>query len=122
MNQGFRLFPVAASAGASSVDAVYMFLLAVATFFTVLIFILIVYFALKYRDGRIVDRRNPVHENTTIEVAWSLIPLVLAMVMFGWGAALYVRGSQPPPDAMTIDVIGKQWMWRIYHGNGKQEI
>ena len=80
MNEEFRLFPTAASDGAASVDAIFFFLMAIATFFTVLIFILIVYFALKYRADRNVDRTNPVHENTTIEVAWSLVPLALAMI------------------------------------------
>jgi cytochrome c oxidase subunit 2 len=122
MNSEFRLHPVQASAAAASVDAVYFYLVAVATFFSVLIFILIVYLALKYRATRTVDRTNPVHENLTIELAWSAVPLVLAMTMFGWGAAIFVQGSQAPPNARVIDVIGKQWMWRTYQPEGKQEI
>jgi cytochrome c oxidase subunit II len=122
MSEDYRLFPIAASADASRVDALYFFLLAVTCFFSVLIFLLIVYFALYYRDGRNVDRSRPVHENLAVEIGWSLIPLGLTMIMFLWGATLFVQGSQAPPDAMTIDVIGKQWMWRIYHANGKREL
>jgi cytochrome c oxidase subunit 2 len=39
------------------------------------------------------------------------VPFVLAMVMFAWGAILYHRMYEPPPDAMEIYVVGKQWMW-----------
>jgi cytochrome c oxidase subunit 2 len=122
MTEEHRLFPIAASADASRVDALYFFLVAVTCFFSVLIFLLIVYFALKYRAARNVDRSHPVHENLAVELGWSLIPLALAMMMFLWGAVLFVQGSQPPENSMTIDVIGKQWMWRIYHANGKREI
>ncbi len=122
MNTEYRLFPIQAADGAAGVDALFFFQCAVTVFFSVLIFVLIVFFALKYRQGRNVDRSNPVHELWSIELTWSIIPLALTMVMFGWGAVLYVRGSQAPPNALTIDVIGKQWMWRIYHPEGNQEI
>jgi cytochrome c oxidase subunit 2 len=44
------------------------------------------------------------------------------MVMFVWGAVLYFEMHQPPVDAEEIYVVGKQWMWKIQHPNGKQEI
>ena len=42
--------------------------------------------------------------------------------MFIWGADLYLRLFQPPPDAMKIYVIGKQWMWKVEHPGGQREI
>ena len=52
----FPLFPDQASVSAERVDAVYFGLLAISAFFALLIFVLIVYFALKYRRERNVDR------------------------------------------------------------------
>src|SRR5688572_17880136 len=49
MWQGFPLFPEVASTIAASVDALYFFLTAVTVFFSGLIFVLIFYFAVKYR-------------------------------------------------------------------------
>lgn len=118
----FRLVPRQAADGAASVDALTLFLCLVSAFFTILIFVLIVYFALYYRKGRAVDRRNPVHELLSVEIGWSVVPLILTMIMFGWGAVLFVRGGQMPENALTIDIIGKQWMWRVYHPEGNQEI
>ena len=55
MGRGFQWWPDQASSFAPKTDALYTFLLAVAAFFTLLIFVLIVYFALRYRrrPGRI---------------------------------------------------------------------
>ena len=61
------------------------------------IFIAIVYLAIKYRHGRPEDRPRPHPEQLWIlEVAWIVIPLVLTMVMFVWGAVLYFEIRTPP--------------------------
>jgi cytochrome c oxidase subunit 2 len=122
MNDGFRLHPEQASEIAASVDALYFFQVGVTVFFTVLIFVLIWTFALKYGRARKADRILPPHEFWATELIWAIVPFAIVMIMFGWSAVIFVRGSQTPPNAITIDVIGKQWMWRIYHPEGKREI
>lgn len=120
MDRSFRLFPEQASTVAGKVDSLYFFLIAVSGFFTLLIFVLIVYFALKYR--RKSERRPPeVPTNYKLEMLWTVIPLVLVMVMFIWGAKLYVHMSVIPTDAMEIHVVGRQWMWKIQHPTGRRE-
>ena len=85
-----------------------------AAFFTVAIFLAIVYLAIKYRHGRPDDRPRPHPEQLWIlEVAWIVIPLALTMVMFFWGAVLYFEIRTPPTDAIELQVVGKQWMWKI---------
>jgi cytochrome c oxidase subunit 2 len=44
------------------------------------------------------------------------------MVMFGWGAVLYVRNAQAPAGTFEIYVVGKQWMWKLQHPEGNREI
>ncbi len=105
------------------VDLLYIFLLLVAAFFTIGICASIVYFVLKYRRGAQVDRRrDPNRSNTAIEVTWSVLPLLLSMVIFGWGAAIYFRAHRPPPDCHEVNVLAKQWMWHIQHSGGQREI
>ncbi|MBW3541166.1 MAG: cytochrome c oxidase subunit II [Planctomycetes bacterium] len=122
IDRSFRLFPEQASSVAGEVDAVYFFLLAVAAFFTVLIFVLIVYFALRYRRGANVRRGHGGHTNYTLEVAWCLVPFGLTMVMFFWGAKVYYRINLPPAEAAEVYVLAKQWMWKFQHPEGKREI
>jgi cytochrome c oxidase subunit 2 len=117
-----RLFPQQASVGAEQVDQLFFFLVGTAFFFTGLIFVLIVYFALRYRRGVRADRSAAPEGSLKLEVIWSVIPLVIMMFSFVWGAKLYVRGQLPPTDAIEIYVVGKQWMWKVQHSEGRSEI
>ena len=121
MDRGFRLFPEQASTIAPEVDALYFYLLAVTAFFVILICALILYFGIRFRRSSQVPRKN--HRTIySLEVAWCVVPFVLVMIMFGWGARLYFDLYDPPPGAMIVHVVGKQWMWKTQHPNGRQEI
>jgi cytochrome c oxidase subunit 2 len=117
----FRLFPPSASSFSDDVDASYFFLVGVSSFFTLLIFVLIVYFSLRYSRKRNPNPR-PVHTSNTLEIVWTVIPFVLTMMMFIWGARLYVNLLTVPEGAMEIHVIAKQWMWKAQHPEGQREI
>ena len=121
MDTSFRLWPETASTFAPKVDALFLYLLGVSIFFTALIFILIVYFGLRYRRRPGV-LPQPVKTSTALELTWSVIPFLLTMVMFGWGAKLYMHMYRPPADAMQINVVAKQWMWKLQHPTGAREI
>ena len=118
----FPLFPDQGSSNAWHVDALSLFEFAIAAFFTALIFILIVSFAVRYRRGSKADRSNPPTGNFWMEVFWFGVPLVIGMVMFIWGAILFYRLYDPPSDAMEVYVVGKQWMWKVQHSEGRAEI
>ena len=78
----FPLFPEQASTHAGWVDGVFFYGLAINVFFTALVCVLILFFAIKYRRGSSADRSNPVTHNTTLEIFWIGVPLALAMVLF----------------------------------------
>jgi cytochrome c oxidase subunit 2 len=118
---GFPLFPEVASTIAQSVDLLYFFLLAVASFFSILIFVCILYFAVKYRrtPGRTAEQ---IEGAIGLEIAWTVVPFLITLVMFTWGSSLYIANSRVPDQAMDIYVVGKQWMWKIQHPSGRSEI
>ncbi len=118
----FRLFPEQASTFAPQVDHLLFFLLAVAAFFTVGIFSAIAYFAIRYRRRSEGELPRPVHGGLPLEIAWSVIPFGLTMVMFTWGASVYFNESRPPDNALQIYVVAKQWMWKLQHMEGRREI
>lgn len=124
MPHGFPISPVQASTGAPAWDQFFYFMIAVAVFFSVLIFVLILYFAIKYRR-RSKDEgppKNQVTGNIPLEILWTGIPIVLVAIMFVWGAEIFISNARPPRRSDEIFVIGKQWMWHIEHANGKREI
>jgi len=116
------LFPPNASSVATEMDLLYLFITAVCAFFTVLVVALVVIFTIKYRRRHPEEVGADIHGSLVLELSWTIIPFVLSMVMFGWGASLFFRLSRPPADAMEITVVGKQWMWKIQHPEGIREI
>ncbi len=118
----FPLFPEKASTIAASVDSVYFVLVALTAFFSILIFGLVFFFAVKYRRRRPDEIPRPIHGSLRLELFWSITPGVIALALFGWGTAIYFRNAAPPPGAMEIYVVGKQWMWKLQHSEGQREI
>jgi len=122
MNKGFQLFPEQASTLAAQVDYLYFFLIAVSLFFSVLIFFLIYIFAVRYRRKSEDEVPEQIPGLLKLEMLWSVIPFLLCMVVFVWGATLYFDTYSPPKDALEYYVVGKQWMWHIQHPTGQREI
>jgi cytochrome c oxidase subunit 2 len=116
------LFPEQAATSAQQVDALFFFLLGVATFFALLIATLLVYFAFRYRRRPGGERPKAIEGALGLELTWTLIPFGLSMIMFVWGAKVYVHLRYPPADATPIYVVGKQWMWKLQHLEGRREI
>jgi cytochrome c oxidase subunit 2 len=63
-----------------------------------------------------------VHVNNVLEVGWTLIPTIIAIGIFAWGAAIYVNYRIAPKDTLDIYLVGKQWMWKLQQPNGRKEI
>src|ERR1019366_8222103 len=118
----FPLFPSEASTFAGHVDALMLFVFLVALFFAALIALLIIFFAIRYHHPTKVDRSNPQHSNLTIELIWTGIPLILVVAMYLWGAQVFLEMRQPPANAIQMYVVGKQWMWKMQHPEGRREI
>jgi cytochrome c oxidase subunit 2 len=116
------LFPLGASTFAPRVDSLMLFVAVVAFFFVFLVAGLIFFFVLKYHHGARVDRSKPVVFNLPLELAWTGIPLILVLIIFAWGAKLFIAMRQPPADAMEVYVVGKQWMWELQHSEGRREL
>jgi len=122
MWSGFPLFPEQAATMAGRVDALYIALLAVAAFFSVLIACLVVGFAIKFRRRSAGEVGTPIHGNLTLEAVWTLVPLAIVTVVFLWGAEIFYSMARVPPQAMEIFVVGKRWMWKAQHMSGQREI
>jgi cytochrome c oxidase subunit 2 len=118
----FALLPEQASSVAGQVDLLLLFLVTVSLFFTLLIAGLIVVFMIRYRRHPGVDHAPDAHGSLILEATWTAVPFAIAMVMFFWGASLYATLRRAPDDALSIHVVGKQWMWKLQHMEGRREI
>lgn len=116
------LFPEQASTMASKVDDIYFFALAVSAASSLLIALFIFFFFVKYRRRRAGDVGVPIHGSIPLEIAWSMIPFVVSMILFVWGGIVFFDIKNVPEDAVEYWVTGKQWMWKIQHPEGQREI
>jgi cytochrome c oxidase subunit 2 len=116
------LFPERASSFAGQVDNLYFFIIGVVAFFAVLVVAFVIFFAIRYRRRHAEQVGVPVHLSLALELTWTGIPLVLAMMMFVWGATVFFALSRPPANAMEIYAVGKRWMWKFQHVTGQREI
>ena len=117
-----HFLPEEASTFAGHVDALYLFLVTVTAFFSILIGTLVVVFAIKYRRKSADEVATEVHESGALEIIWTVIPFILVLIMFFWGASVYFRITRPPANAIDVYVTGKQWMWKLQHADGRREM
>ena len=122
MFSGFPLFPEQASTLAPRVDNLYLFIVAVTAFFGVLVSILVVYFAVRYRTDDPMAIGARITGSIPLELAWSLIPFLISIVIFLWAADVYFDLYRPPDQTLEVYSTGKRWMWKFQHLDGQSEI
>jgi cytochrome c oxidase subunit 2 len=118
----FPIFPKAASTTAAQTDHLYFFLLGFSALVLALIFLPVIFFLFKYRRGKKANRVDPNLPEMRIEIAWTVIPVFLVTGMFAWAAQVFFDEEVPPANTLEINVVGKQWMWKIQHPEGDREI
>jgi cytochrome c oxidase subunit II len=120
------IMPEQASEMAWHVDNVIWFITVVTGLTGIGVYLAILVFCIIYR------RRTPnalgpaptprVLGSHKLELAWTVIPLLLFLGMYAWGAWVYNMALHPPPDAPEVYVVGKQWMWKIQYPGGQRVI
>lgn len=119
----FRLFPVEASANAHAVDTAFFVIMGISVAICLLLFVLIVTFAFRYRRGSRV-KRGPLPDilRREIELGWTAGALFLAIFIFWWFAGGFQNPDADDARNVIIHVVAKQWMWKVEHANGAREI
>jgi cytochrome c oxidase subunit 2 len=79
-------------------------------------------FSIRYRRGSTASRAGRVEETWHWEIGWTTATLVAFLVLFVWGAPIYIWLYRSPPGDIEIFAVGKQWMWKFQHPGGQREI
>jgi cytochrome c oxidase subunit 2 len=116
------LFPEQAATQAVQVDTIFFVLVAVTGAASLLVAVLVVSFAVRYRRRPGSQATPRILGSAKLEWFWTLVPLAFFLTMFFWGANVYNKAFRPPADALEVFVVGKQWMWKIQHAGGQREI
>ena len=115
-------WPDQASAYSGEIDRLSLAFTVLIVLLSAPVFFLMIGFAVKYRRGRTADRRHPVNSRIGFEISWAVIPFVALLVFYVWSTRLYFDQHHPPTNALEIQVVAKQWMWKFQHPGGQREI
>ncbi|ALN72608.1 cytochrome c oxidase subunit II [Aureimonas sp. AU20] len=113
----------AASTQGVVVDRLFFALLALSGAVLLLVLVLLVTFAVRYRHGSKAKRGAlPRLARREFEIGWTAATFFLFLFVFWWAGSANLSEFQPPSDAMEIHVTAKQWMFKTQHPNGAREI
>jgi cytochrome c oxidase subunit II len=101
------------------VDSAFFYIVAISVLILVAVTFLMIYFVIKYSRKRHPKAVN-IHGSVPLEVAWTIIPTILVLGMFWFGWIGYKEMSNPPADAMVVDVTAMMWKWQFNYDNGLQ--
>ena len=97
-------------------------LLAVSTFFFVLIVVLMGVFIVIYRRRpQAAPGKSPSH-SSLLEIIWTGIPLAIVAIVFYQGFQGYMELRTPPIGAREIRVTAKKWSWLFQYSNGQEKV
>jgi cytochrome c oxidase subunit 2 len=75
---------------------------------------LLVWTMIKYRSRPGRGEPEHVHGNTTLEIAWTIIPaLVLLWIAIPTVRTIFRTEAPAPANALQVQVIGHQWWWEF---------
>jgi cytochrome c oxidase subunit 2 len=113
---GTNIFAPTSTPAKSIVD-LSVFVLVITGIIFVVVFALLIYSVVKFR-GRATDAgREPpqVYGSTQIELAWTIIPILIVVVLFLATARVIhaIQGAPEPTAAVDVTVIGHQYWWEF---------
>jgi cytochrome c oxidase subunit 2 len=117
------MLPPQASTMARGLDYLHYFVIITTMIGAVAVAALSLYFIVRYRESAHRDDDPPADPRAGGTSTWLEVTVfggLLALFVTWWiiGFSQYVRIVEPPPDSMTVYVVGKQWMWSFAYPHG----
>lgn len=111
------------STPADSINHLSHFVLSITGLIFLVVFSLLSYAVVKFRDRATDAAREPaqVYGSTQIELAWTVIPILIVVVLFLATARVIhaIQDAPKPASALEVTAIGHQFWWEFrYPGLG----
>ncbi len=105
------------STPAQAIHEVSLLVLAICAGIFLVVGGLLLYTVVRFRRRSGDEGREPpqVYGSNQIELAWTVIPILIVFVLFlATARTIYdVQGAARPADALDVTVVGHQWWWEI---------
>lgn len=103
----------------SSFNTSFYLMLGISLFFLVGLTIIMILFVFRYNKKK-NKTATQIHGSTALEVTWTIIPILLALLMFHFGWRGWTPMNKPPKDALKITSVARMWNFTFIYENGKQ--
>src|SRR5580698_8717015 len=111
------------STPAESIFGLSAFVLATMAMIFLVVFALLVYVVVRFRNKSGDDRSEPaqVYGSTQVELAWTVIPVLIVVALFLASARVIASVQNPrrPPGGLEVIVTGHQYWWEYQYPNLK---
>lgn len=101
------------------VDNSFIFIVAISVLLLVGVTAVMIYFVFRYSEKNNPKPDQSITGSTTLEILWTVIPLLLVLAMFFYGYEGFKEMRNIPPNAMLVKVTGKMWFWHFEYENKK---
>jgi cytochrome c oxidase subunit 2 len=105
------------STPADAIRHLSFFVLSITGMIFVVVFSLLVYAVAKFRRRDVQDNSEPpqVYGSTQVELAWTIVPVLIVVVLFLATARVIhaVQDAPKPATAMEVTAIGHQFWWEF---------
>ena len=115
-------WPDTAASSGHAVNSLFVAELALSAVIMLTVVVMMLYFASRYRKGSDASRADRVRKTWHFEIGWTTATLGMFLILFVYGAEMYVWLFQTPRGDEEVYVVGKQWMWKVEHPGGQREI
>jgi len=101
-----------ASTAAPKIDDLLNVMIVLSSFVFSLVMVMLFYalYAFRAKPGDESDG-EPIHGNTRLEVAWTVIPTIIVLFGAGYSWSVLHDIEKPAKDALTVDVFSQQYAW-----------
>ena len=115
MSNSLQGFDTMAATFAADVDQAFWLNFWISIILGLSVILPMFYFAWKYRADKVKDEDiSTVTHNTVLELAWTLIPTAMLMVLFyyGYSSMKTLRTMPAESESIVVKVEGSKWKWR----------
>lgn len=102
-----------------AVDLAFYVILGISVVMLIGITLTMLWFLWRYNRKREPVPLSQNDQNIPLEIAWTVIPTILVMVMFWYGWEGYLSLRRIPDNAMPVHAKARMWSWQFIYENGK---
>jgi cytochrome c oxidase subunit 2 len=103
----------------STFNTAFYFIAGISLFLLIGLTFIMLYFVFRYNKKK--NKTAIQNEgNIKLEIIWTVVPILLALMMFYYGWEGWKPMNKPPKDAMTITTTARMWSFSFLYQNGKE--